>query len=130
MSHANSFRPRLPVQHDISRLPQSTKDALDAVAAISEGEVQGNAVIWARPGPKGLARLLVDLVNDEETHAAPTQKVSMRVLDYRGVDLVAQYDIEPTALPALLGRLLQIYKRTGGSEEELLEMYRKDSHER
>lgn len=45
----------------------------------------------------------------------------MRVLDYKGIDVIAQLDLTPEDVPTLIKRLLQIYKTQGGDPVTLLE---------
>jgi hypothetical protein len=119
--HPNAFRPQGPIQHDLSKATDTAKRAFDQPVEWRPGEVNCLATTKLRPQTIPGARLFTEIVPASDTIGQKSEMVSMRVLDYKGIDVIAQLDLAPEDVPTLIKRLLQIYKTQGGDPDTLLQ---------
>ncbi len=119
--HPNAFRPQGPIAHDLSKATESAKRAFDQPVEWRPGEVTCLATTKLRPQTTPGARLWTEIVPASDTIGQKSEMVSMRVLDYKGIDVIAQLDLTPEDVPTLIKRLLHIYKTQGGDPVTLLQ---------
>ena len=116
--HPNAFRPQGPTKVDLSRLPAHLREAIDRPVEMRPGEIRCSATVHAvRALCQPAARVYAQVETSEE------KMVGVKVLDTRGVDVIAQLEISPQAQETLLSRFVEIYKALGGTKDALLDMY-------
>jgi predicted Fe-Mo cluster-binding NifX family protein len=117
-NHPNAFRPQGPTNVDVTRLPPHLRQALDRPVALREGEIMSTIVVPnARTVCTSAGRVYAEVESPE------TKMVGVKMLDTKGVDVIAQLQFSNEAHATLLSRFIEIYKTLGGTKEALLEMY-------
>ncbi len=123
--HPNAFRPQGPTRADVTRLPQHLREAIDRPVEMRKGEII--CMVLTRKDKRlcdPAARFYVEIESPE------TKMVGVKILDFKGVDVIAQLQISDEAQATLLSRFVEIYRTLGGSKEDLIAMYEGNTDER
>ncbi len=112
---------QFPPTANLAKLPAFLREAMDTVVPIREGEVPAEILLRRQVSlnyPNGRLQALVQEPEKGETQKK--ERVSLRLLDHKGIEMLVQVALTPENLRVLLPTLIKIHKSFGGSLEDLL----------
>lgn len=113
--HNNAYRPLKPANTaDISRAPAHVQQAFDKPVPPRDGEVSAMTVV--RHKNVNFTIPNTRLHPDIEVIDGTPRGVSLRVTEYRGIEMIAQLEISFSELPTLIARLTELQNRIEAKE--------------